>query len=134
MRKASCRISLTVVTSLLISSAANAKCDFSTGITPGQGKTYVYSEECHQQVGSLVEQNKVKDQQIADYTKAISLKDLALKEADGRAQKWNDTSTKLEDRLQKVDSLEKKNDWMYFGLGVLTTFFAGWAAAKFYGK
>lgn len=110
--------------------SAFADCNFATGITPGPNNTFIYSQECHRKVGQLVDQNKSKDAQIADYVKAISLKDLAYTAADQRATLWNDTAAKLEDRLQKVDSLQSKNETLYFGLGVLTTFAAAWAAGK----
>lgn len=123
-----------VIFCLLIPNTGWADCDFSKGITPGPNKTFVYTEACHQKVGQVVKDNQSKTAQIADLTKAITLKDLALTDADKSKQNWIDTSGKLEDRLQKVDSLQKTNEWVYFGLGVLTTFLAGIAAAKLVSK
>lgn len=114
----------------IFSNAALADCDFSTGITPGPNKTFIYSEECHKKVGQMAQDLKTKDAQIADLNKAITLKDLALTKADERTQLWMDTSDKLQDRVTKIDEVYKKNEWLYFGLGVLTTFAAGYAAAQ----
>jgi hypothetical protein len=77
-----------------------------------------------------VQDNKVQTQQLTDLTKAISLKDLALKDSDQRATDWMNTSGTLEKRLQEVDSLEKKNDLLYFGLGVVMTSLAVFGAAR----
>lgn len=114
------------------SNAAYADCDFSTGITPGPNKTFIYSEECHQKVGQLVQSDKTKTAQIADLTQAIQLKDLALTKSDQRTQLWMDTSDKLQGRLTSVDSLAKQNEWIYFTLGVLATIGAGYAASQLY--
>jgi len=127
-----------VIASVLIfsclSSAAYADCDFSKGITPGPNHTFIYSEECHQKVGQLIQDNATKDKQIADYVQAINLKDLAITKADSRTQLWMDTSDKLTDRLTKVDELQKKNDWLYFGLGVLSTVAVGFMTARLIGR
>jgi hypothetical protein len=124
----------TLVILSIFSQSAFADCDFSKGITAGPNKTFVYTEVCHQKVGSLVQDDKVKEQQIQDLTKAISLKDLALQDSDKRASDWSSTSATLEKRLQEVDKLEESNKILYFGLGVLTTFLAGYAAAKLVAK
>lgn len=127
-------IILALISVICLPQQVLADCDFAKGITKGPNKTFIYSEECHLKVGQLVQDNKVQTQQLGDLTKAVSLKDLALKDSDARAQIWMDTSGKLEDRLQKVDSLERKNDILYFGLGVVTTFLAVYGSAKLVGK
>lgn len=117
---------------LLISflcNTVNATCDW-TAIKKNSDNTYIYSEELHLCVGNLIQENKTKDAQVADLLKAISMKDLALTASDQRAQLWNDTSIKLEDRIQKVDTLTSKNDVLYFGLGVLTTIAVAWATSR----
>lgn len=113
-----------------ISNVVLADCDFKTGIMPLSDGGYRYSEACHLKVGQLVQDNAIKDQQIQDLNKAITLKDLALQKSDDRANLWMNTSGQLEDRLTKVDSLEKKNDLLYVGLGVLGTVLAVWAAGQ----
>jgi hypothetical protein len=107
-----------------------ADCDFKTGITPGPNKTFIYSEECHLKVGQLAQDNSVLTQQVGDLTKAIQLKDLAITASDSRATLWSNTSASLEDRLQKVDSMEKSNSTLYFGLGILLTLGAAYAAGQ----
>ena len=115
---------------IFVSNTAMAECDFKTGITPGPNNTFIYTGECHRKVGAIVQDNAVKTQQVADLTKAIQLKDLAIKYSDDRAILWNSTASNLEDRLQKVDALEKKNDWAFFALGVAATLGAGFMAAR----
>ena len=124
------RIVSLVLLVCMFSNAAMADCDFSKGITPGPNKTFIYTEECHQAVGKLVEDNKALTLQVGDLTKAITLKDLALVKADERTQLWMNTSDQLTDRITKIDEVYKKNEWLYFGLGVLTTFAAGYIAAQ----
>jgi len=111
---------------LLFSLNAQANCDWSKGITPGPNKTFIYSEECHQEVGKLVQANK-------DLQKAIQLKDLAIQQSDTRVALWEKTADNEQDRLIKMDSEEKHNEILYFALGVATTFLAGYAAAKLAG-
>ena len=114
----------------MFANTAFADCDFSKGITKLPDGNYEYTKECHVHVGELVQDNDVKTQQVDKLNKALDLKDLAITKADQRTQLWMDTSLKLEDNIQKMDSLSKKNEWLYFGLGVLTTFAAGYAAAQ----
>lgn len=118
-----------IVIAALLPWSCYANCDW-TQIKKNSDGTYTYSEQLHLCVGQLVQDNKAKDQQIQDLNKAITLKDLAIKEADARADNWMLTSKNLEDRLQKVDSIEKKNEWVYFGLGILVTGAAVWGANK----
>ena len=122
-----------IISALLLfclASNAFADCDFSTGITPGPNHIFIYTQECHEAVGKLVQDNKALTLQVGDLTKAVSLKDLALTKADDRTQLWMNTSDKLIDRVDKIDQVEKHNEWLYFGLGVLTTFAAGYVVSQ----
>lgn len=119
-----------VVLFSLVGNYALADCDFSKGVVAEADGSRLYSKECHIKVGQLVQDNQTKDKQIDDLNKAITLKDLAITKSDQRTQVWMDTSLKLEDNIQKIDSLKKSNEWIYFGLGVLSTFAAGMAAAS----
>lgn len=124
------KILISLILIALLSNTCFAGCDYSQ-IKPSQdGQTFIYTKELHLCVGNLVQDSKVKDQQVQDYQKAITLKDLAIKASDDRANLWSSTSQSLEDRLQKVDSLQSKNEWLYFSLGVASTFLAGFMAAK----
>lgn len=117
---------VSLIAVFLFSQVALAECDFSKGITPGPNKTYTYSEECHLKVGQLVQSNETKDRQIADLSKAIELKDLAITKADARADLWMGTSDKLMDRVNKIDELQSKNNMLYYGLGILTVIAAAY--------
>lgn len=123
-----------IISSLLLlcmlSNIAMADCDFSTGIAAGPNHTWIFTDACYLKVGQLVQDNKALTLQVGDLTKAITLKDLALTKADDRTQLWMNTSDKLTDSLTKIESEQKHNDWLYFGLGVLTTFAAGYVAAQ----
>ena len=112
---------------LLFSLNANATCDWKTGITPGPNKTYIYNEECHQAVGALVQANK-------DLTSAIQLKDLALTTSDSRTIMWQKSADDELDRLNKIQSEQKKSDWLAFSLGALTVLGSGFLAARLIGR
>lgn len=108
---------------LLFSLNARANCDWSLGITPGPNHTFIYSDECHQEVGKLIQANK-------DLTSAIQLKDLALQTSDQRIAMWSKTAGDEQDRLNKIESDQRTNSWLYFGLGVFTVIGAGFMTAK----
>lgn len=116
---------------LLFVSSTNAfaDCDWSD-IKKLPDGGFEYTPALHLCVGNLVQDNKVKDQQIADLNKAITLKDLALKASDERVALWSKTAGDELDRLNKISEDQKRNDWMYFALGVGTTFLAAYSASK----
>ena len=120
-----------IVCILLFVSSVNAfaDCDWST-IKKLPDGGFEYTPELHLCVGNLVQDSKVKDQQIADLNQAITLKDLALKESDERVSLWSKTAGDEMDRLNKISNDQKKSDWLYFALGVGTTFLAAYSAAK----
>lgn len=105
-----------------------ADCDFSKGITKLPDGNFEYSKECNLKVGQTVQDNAVKDQQVQDLTKAITLKDLAISDADQRAANWMNTSVKLEKNIQEMNSLKKDAEYIYFGLGALTVIGLGLAS------
>lgn len=113
----------------VFSSTCFATCDWSK-ITKNPDGTYVYSQALNLCVGQTVQDNATKDKQIQDYKKAIDLKDLAITKSDARAQNWMDTSLKLEDNVQKMDSLKKQNEWIWFGIGILSAIGLGMTAAQ----
>ena len=113
-----------------ISNVAYGDCDFGKDIIPGPNHTWIYTDECHLQVGKMRNNNKALTLQVGDLTNAIQLKDLALTKSDARTTLWMNTSDQLTDRLNKIQEVEKHNEWLYFGLGVLTTFAAGYIAAQ----
>jgi hypothetical protein len=121
-------INLILVLSLL-SNVAHADCDFTLGkgVTKLADGNFEYSKDCHIKVGELVQSSGVQDQQISDLNKALTLKDLTITQADQRAQNWMDTSLKLEKNINAIDEMKSTNNWIYFGLGVLTVIGTGFA-------
>jgi hypothetical protein len=113
---------------LIISFNAFADCDF--GTIEKQGDKYLYSKECHIEVGKLYNKDKLRDQEVEKLNEKISLKDLALDKADQRAELWKDTTYKLEERIQKQSTYSKYNDMFYFGAGVATVILTGWALGQ----
>jgi hypothetical protein len=107
-------------------------CDFSK-IVKNKDGTFTYPENLHKCVGKIINDGKAKDAKIADQKKAIDLYTLTIQTDEQRIQNWIQTSTNLEGRVEKVNDLEKKNEWLYFGLGVLTTAAAAYAGEKLVG-
>jgi hypothetical protein len=108
-------------------------CDW-TKIVKNADGTFTYPKALHLCVGKMVQDNKAKTQQVGDLTQALSMKDLALQASDKRVQNWSTTASGLEDRLQKVDSLEKHNEFIYFGAGVLSAVLVGLMTARLIGR
>lgn len=119
---------------MVLSVNAFADCDFSTGITAGPNKTYIYTEECHLKVGQLVQTNKTQTQQLSDLTTALDLKNAALTAADSRTQLWTKTADDELDRLNSIESSRSTSQWLYFGLGAVTVLGAGFMAARLLGR
>lgn len=124
----------TFVSALLIaltfSNFAVADCNFATDITKNDNGTYTYTKECHIAVGVMKRDLDSDDAQLAEYQKVIDLKDLALTKSNANSQLWMDTSFRLQDRMNSVDSLSSKNQLLTFGLGVVFTGLAVWAAGQ----
>lgn len=118
--------------SILLPWQALAACDFKTGITKVDGG-YLYTTECHVAVGQMQYDLGVAKNQVSLLTKSLELKDLAITKSDARADMWQTVSFKMEDRVNAIDQQRTMNNWMYFGLGVLTVFVAGYAARQAYG-
>ena len=114
---------------VLFSSTAFGDCDFKDLVHNANG-TVTYSAADHICVGQLVQDNATKAKQIADYTQALTLKDLVITKSDQRTQVWMDTTFKLEDNINKIDSYKSTSNWIFFGLGALTIIGAGVAAAQ----
>lgn len=123
---------IALVAMTFLSNVAFAECDFKTGITKQESGNYTYTRECHIKVGEMKQDLDISQQQNEKYVKALDLKDLALTRADQRADMWMNTSFKLEDRVNTIQEMQKTNQWVYFGLGVLSVFAAGYAAKQIY--
>lgn len=111
---------------MMFSNVALAECDFSTGITKNENGTFTYSRECHLKVGEIRQDLSIAQGQNLKLIQALDLKDLALSKADQRADMWMNTSLKLEEKVNTIDQMRSTNQWLYFGLGVLTVFAAGY--------
>lgn len=122
-------ISLLLI-SCFISNVSLAECNFSTGVTRLEDGSYKYSKECHIKVGEMKQDLEIANKQVEQLNKVIELKDLALSKSNERVALWMDTTYKLEDRLNKIEGLQSKNHFLYFGLGVVTAIGAAYAASK----
>lgn len=116
--------------SCFISNVSLAECNFSTGVTRLEDGSYKYSKECHIKVGEMKQDLEIANKQVEQLNKVIELKDLALSKSNERVALWMDTTYKLEDRLNKIEELQSKNHFLYFGLGVVTAIGAAYAASK----
>lgn len=125
MKKIVCILLLICISSNVFAN----NCDW-TKIKANPDGTYTYSKDLNLCVGKLVEDSKIKDQQLQDLSKSINLKDLALKDSDTRAVNWSETSKQLEERLQRVDSSEKNTEYLAFGLGAIFTILSVYGASK----
>jgi hypothetical protein len=123
---------ISLILLMCFSSSALADCNWST-IKQLPDGGYEYSPSLNLCVGNLVQSSKVMTQQIADLTKAVQLKDLALSVADQRTQLWQKSSDDEQDRLSKLSADQKHSDWLYFVLGAATVIGSGFMAAKIIG-
>lgn len=112
-----------------LSNVALADCDFST-VTKLEDGSYKYSKECHIKVGEMKRDLDIANKQVKLLNDSLELKDLALSKSNERIALWMDTTYKLEDRLNKIDELRSKNNWIYFGLGAVFTGLAVWGAGQ----
>jgi len=119
-------VALCMVSLLPLSSWA--ACDFSTIKKVSSG--YLYSGECHKEVGDLKHEAETRRGQVDKLNNSIKLKDLAIKTHEERVVQWRDTSLKLEDRVRKQAKWGKVNDVMHFLLGVGVSGLAVWGASR----
>lgn len=112
-----------------VPSSPTPSCDW-TQIKQLPDGGYEYSPALNLCVGNLVQANKIQTQQIQDYTAAIQLKDLAIKDSDSRATLWINTADSAQQKLMSIESDSKKNEFLYFGLGLLTAIGTGFAVSR----
>lgn len=109
--------------------ADTSNCDW-TQIKKLPNGDFDYSPALNLCVGQLVSDNKVQAQQIADYKKAISLKDLAISYDDQRVALWQKSA---DDELQRMNSIEKdqkESSLLSFGMGVVFTAISIYGASQ----
>jgi len=104
-------------------------CDWST-IKKLPDGGFEYSAQLNLCVGALVQQAPTQTQQLSDLTQALSLKNAALLTSDQRTEMWIKNAQDSQDRLSKISADQKTNEWLFFGLGVATTFLAGYMASR----
>lgn len=112
----------------LLPSIVMAECEWKSIERTEQG--FLYSAECHQRVGKMVKDEKLREEQVEELNQTIKLKDLALDTNVQRADLWRKTSFDLEDRLFKIENNNERNKWIYFGLGFLGASLAVWGASR----
>lgn len=95
-------------------------CNFSKDIEK-QGESYLYTKDCHVEVGRTVKKLELSEQESEELRKALMLKGEALRYSEQRTQLWMDTSLKLEDRVNQIDKYKESQKWLWFGLGVVLT-------------
>lgn len=117
-----------ILSILLFSNIALADCDFSKIQKVDGG--YLYTKELHLCVGEMKQDLEIEQKRTVKLSEALTLKDTALDRANQRADLWMQTSFKLEDRVNTIDELRSRNQYLYFGLGMLTMFAATYAAGQ----
>lgn len=118
-----------LITFLVIPQFVFGQCNFSVDIKK-VNNGYLYTKECHKEIGKIVKQNTLRQEQIDELKKTITLKDLAVNTHIKRVDMWRDTSYNLENRIHKIQRWKKWNDWTFFAIGVLTTSAAVWGAGQ----
>lgn len=122
-------ISTILIAVTLLSTSAMADCDYSKIVKNVDG-SYTYSKELHICVGEMKRDLDAATVQLGEYKKVIELKDLALTKANERADLWMNTSFKLQDRMNTIDELKSKNQYLAFGLGIVLTSLAVYGAGQ----
>ena len=83
---------LSIFLMIATTNQANASCDFSKDIKENLDGTFTYSKDCNVEVGKRIKELDIRRQQIEDFNKAITLKDLAISKADERAKAIQDST------------------------------------------
>lgn len=116
---------------MLVSNVAFANCDWST-IREIDGPEFVYSPQCHDKVGKMVENEKDYKIQIESQKKAIELKDLTIQDLTKNSNMWEQEAHNQFKALENYKEAENTRTWLWFGGGVaatvLTIFLAGQAS------
>ena len=124
------KISLTLCTLLTVLSIQSASAGCNWASITKSGSEYLYSKECHVEVGESVKKGILKTEQIGKLKQSIEFKDIALSKSTERVELWKKTSFKMEDRLIKHDKYAKNSGWVMFGGGILTTLLTAWAVGQ----
>jgi hypothetical protein len=117
---------------LTVTTSDGTSCDFSTIKSNADG-TYTYSATQNSCVGKIIQDGATKDKQMADLYKAITQFKLTIATDEQRIQALMVSLSEVSARVEKSDNLQKSNDKLAFGLGVLTTLVAAETMAKLSG-
>lgn len=96
-----------------------SECDWSTIQTVSNG--YLYNNDCHNQVGIMVENEKDYRIQIDSQKKAIELKDLTIKDLRVNSDMWEKEAHVQFQSLENYKKAETTRTWLWFGGGVAAT-------------
>jgi len=121
-------LSILLVLNFLCPISALAKCNFKTIKKVEDG--YLYTSDCHREVGKLKNEAEERREQVKNLNEAIKLKDLTITTHTERADLWMNTSFKLEDRVNTIERMNSTNRWLYFGIGVIFTGLSVWGAGQ----
>lgn len=91
---------------------------------------YAYPVDCHIDCGRLRKAEPLYKEQVKQLKKSIEFKDLAIQDANKRIDLWKSTTQDLEQIIIKQEENQERMKWIYFGLGILTTGAAVWAAGQ----
>ena len=115
-----------------ISAPAYAGCDFAT-IQKTQGG-YLYSAECHVQVGVLVESNRLLTQEVAELRQGAEKLQLAYNYLNTDRDQWRDSALKVGEKFDRYQGLSSTQNSIFLGLGVAggiaLTVLSVWAAGE----
>lgn len=117
------------ITLLLIPQLLYAACNPKTDIVK-TSTGWQYSNDCHIEVGKKIKQGEKYKEALAEAEKVIELKDLALTVQYDRVDMWQQTTFKMEDRLLKVERLNKTDHWIWFGIGIIVMGAATYGAGQ----
>lgn len=113
---------------LLIPQLAFAECDYSTVKKVDNG--YLYSTECHKATGKALKELNIREEQVENLKKTIKLKDLALVTADSRILNYQEVAYKNTERLNRLNSVQSKQNMLYFIGGIVLSTLSVYAASK----
>jgi hypothetical protein len=100
-------------------SPAYADCDFSKDIQKQADGSYSYTKDCHVEVGKKVGALEKREKQVEQLEKVVELKELALDKSYQRIEMWRETTYKIEDRANSMEEFKKRNETLYFVLGIV---------------
>jgi hypothetical protein len=101
---------------LFLSCCLLADCDNAT-IKEVNGE-YIYSKDCHKEVGKNI--------------RDIKLKDLIIEKQEQRIELWSNKTYELEKEINSLERWKEVNKWIYYGLGAVSVGLSVYLAGKIY--